>query len=221
MDSFRTVFEPAQAEIVEKKSRFIATVIPAEKEEEAERLIGELRKQYWDANHHVYAYRIGLSKMTERASDDGEPARTAGFPVLSLLQKEDIRNVCVVVTRYFGGTLLGTGGLVRAYSKAAQEALQQAPVITKELYLAYDLRLDYTLLGKMQYTFSQHQWSVLDTQFEDSVCMHLLIPQNERENFIKTVQDASGGKLEPVFSKTVLAAYLRGQWHYFETPAEK
>ena len=125
MEAFRTVLRRAEGEIVEKKSRFIATVLPVETEEEVEAFLGELRKTYWDANHNVYAYRIGQQKMIERFSDDGEPVHTAGLPVLSVLQKEDIRNVCIVVTRYFGGTLLGTGGLVRAYSKAAQEALRR------------------------------------------------------------------------------------------------
>ena len=114
MKAFKTVYERAEAEIVEKKSRFIATVLPVEKEEEAEAFLAELRKKYWDASHNVYAYRIGLSKTVERFSDDGEPVHTAGMPILSVLRKEELYNVCVVVTRYFGGTLLGTGGLVRA-----------------------------------------------------------------------------------------------------------
>ena len=101
MEAFRTVLRRAEGEIVEKKSRFIATVLPVETEEEVEAFLGELRKTYWDANHNVYAYRIGQQKMIERFSDDGEPVHTAGLPVLSVLQKEDIRNVCIVVTRYF------------------------------------------------------------------------------------------------------------------------
>ena len=221
MNSFRTVLERAQAEITEKKSRFIATVIPAGQEADAGRLLSELRKKYWDANHNVYAYRIGLEKTIERFSDDKEPVHTAGMPVLSLLRKEELLNVCVVVTRYFGGTLLGTGGLVRAYSKAAQEALQKARMITKEPYAKYGLDLDYAMLGKLQYTLSEKGWTVLDTQYEDHVRMKLLIPLKEREEFLKTVEEASDGRLHPVSRETVLAACDGGEWHYFEMPEEK
>lgn len=221
MNSFRTVLERAQAEITEKKSRFIATVIPAGQEEEAERLLVELRKKYWDANHNVYAYRIGLGKTIERFSDDKEPVHTAGMPILSLLRKEELHNVCVVVTRYFGGTLLGTGGLVRAYSKAAQEALQKARIITKEPYVQYGLDLDYAMLGKMQYTLSEKEWTVLDTLFEENVRMKLLIPLREQDEFLKTMREASDGKLHPVCGKTVLAACDGGEWHYFNMPQEK
>ena len=123
LEEYRTVYEGGRGEIVEKKSRFIATVRPVKKEEEALAFIEEMRKKYWDATHNCFAYVIGERREIMRCSDDGEPGGTAGKPMLDVLLGEKLYNTAVVVTRYFGGTLLGTGGLVRAYSKAAQEGI--------------------------------------------------------------------------------------------------
>ena len=123
MEQYKTVLEGGTGEIVEKKSRFIATVRPVKNEEEALAFLEEMRKKYWDARHNCYAYSIGKNREFTRCSDDGEPSGTAGRPMLDVILGEDIYNVAVVVTRYFGGVLLGTGGLVRAYSKAVQEGL--------------------------------------------------------------------------------------------------
>ena len=121
LEQYKTVLEQGQQEIVEKKSRFIATVRPVKTEEEAKSFIEEIKKIYWNATHNVFAYQIGERNEIQRFSDDGEPQGTAGMPVLDVLQREDIKNTAIVVTRYFGGTLLGTGGLVRAYGKSAKE----------------------------------------------------------------------------------------------------
>lgn len=221
MDAFRTVLRRAEGEIVEKKSRFIATVLPAETEEEIEAFLGELRKTYWDANHNVYAYRIGQKKMIERFSDDGEPVHTAGLPVLSVLQKEDIRNVCVVVTRYFGGTLLGTGGLVRAYSKAAQEALRSGIVIQKEEYIRYHIDMDYTQLGRIQYGVLRAGLTLLDTEYTEGVRMRLLVPRADEARFQQDITEMSDGKLKPIEEGRVWAAQAEGTWYYFDPPKEK
>ena len=116
MEKYQTVYQGASAEIVEKKSRFIAEVFPVSSEEEAAEILEEVKKQYWDARHHCWAYVIGDTQAAERCSDDGEPSGTAGKPILEVIRGQKLSNVLVVVTRYFGGTLLGTGGLVRAYS---------------------------------------------------------------------------------------------------------
>ena len=126
MEQYKTVLEGGTGEIVEKKSRFIATVRPVKNEEEALAFLEEMRKKYWDARHNCYAYSIGKNREFTRCSDDGEPSGTAGRPMLDVILGEDIYNVAVVVTRYFGGVLLGTGGLVRAYSKAVQEGLARS-----------------------------------------------------------------------------------------------
>lgn len=131
LTEYRTVYIGNDAEIVEKKSRFIATVQPVHSEEEALAFIEKLKKQYWNATHNCFAYVIGERFQTQRCSDDGEPQGTAGKPMLDVLLGEEIHDVVVVVTRYFGGTLLGTGGLVRAYSKAVQEGLAASKIITK------------------------------------------------------------------------------------------
>lgn len=150
-NGYRAVYEGGQGEIVEKKSRFIATVLPIETEEEALEFIAKMKKKYWDARHNCYVYSIGMNREFTRCSDDGEPSGTAGRPMLDVILGEDIYNVAVVVTRYFGGVLLGTGGLVRAYSKAVQEGLAASKVILKQKGIALKITTDYTGLGKIQY----------------------------------------------------------------------
>ena len=132
-EGYRILYEGGEGEVVEKKSRFIASTKPVSSEEEAMAFVEEIRKKYWDARHHCYAYVIGNRGQLCRCSDDGEPAQTAGRPMLDVLLGEEIRNVCVVVTRYFGGTLLGTGGLVRAYSAAVKEGLKESVTVKKQL----------------------------------------------------------------------------------------
>ena len=132
-EQYKTVYEGGEGELVEKKSRFIATVRPVKTEEEANQFVEEMRKKYWDARHNCSAFVIGDRQEISRCSDDGEPAQTAGRPMLDVLLKEEIHNVCVVVTRYFGGTLLGTGGLVRAYQKATQTGLENSVIIDKQI----------------------------------------------------------------------------------------
>ena len=131
MDSYKAVYQGGEGEIVEKKSRFIATVHPIESEEEALEFIAGLKKKYWNATHNCWAFVAGERQELQRCSDDGEPQGTAGRPMLEVLLGEGIHNAAVVVTRYFGGTLLGTGGLVRAYSKAVQAGLKASVIIEK------------------------------------------------------------------------------------------
>ena len=151
MEQYKTVLEGGTGEIIEKKSRFIATVRPVRNEEEALAFLEEMRKQYWDARHNCYAYSVGRNREYTRCSDDGEPSGTAGRPMLDVILGEDIYNVAVVVTRYFGGVLLGTGGLVRAYSKAVQEGLSESLLIEKKKGISLKVTTDYTGIGKIQY----------------------------------------------------------------------
>lgn len=130
----KTIQNNVTAQIIEKKSKFIADLIYVTSQEQAEKELQEIKKRYYDAKHHCFAYRIMQKDgVIERASDDGEPTGTAGGPMLNLLQKNELLNVIVVVTRYFGGILLGTGGLVRAYTQSVKEALEKAEVVTEEL----------------------------------------------------------------------------------------
>ena len=179
LSEYKAVYQGGEGEIVEKKSRFIATVIPAGSEEEVLAFIESVRKKYWDARHHCFAYVIGERNELQRCSDDGEPSGTAGKPMLEVLLGEEIHNVAVAVTRYFGGTLLGTGGLVRAYSAATKQGLASSVIITKILGVKLCISTDYTGLGKIQYILGQRGLQILDSVYTDKVELEALIPENE------------------------------------------
>ncbi|AVX21214.1 MULTISPECIES: YigZ family protein [Carboxydocella] len=149
MDSYRSVGREAVAEIVIKKSRFICYVKPVETAEAAQEFVEAIRKKHWDATHNVPAWRVGMPVPAERFSDDGEPAGTAGMPVLEVLRKQEVTNCVLVVTRYFGGTLLGAGGLVRAYTESAVKGLEAAGIVTYHLYRRFTIIVPYPLLGSI------------------------------------------------------------------------
>ena len=179
VQSYRVVLEGGEGIYEEKKSRFIATVRGCETEAEAVEFIEAMKKKYWDARHHCFAYVIGERNELQRCSDDGEPSGTAGKPMLEVLLGEEIHNVAVVVTRYFGGTLLGTGGLVRAYSAATKQGLASSVIITKILGVKLCISTDYTGLGKIQYILGQRGLQILDSVYTDKVELEALIPEDE------------------------------------------
>lgn len=193
-NGYRAVYEGGQGEIIEKKSRFIATVLPIETEEEALEFIAKMKKKYWDARHNCYVYSIGMNREFTRCSDDGEPSGTAGRPMLDVILGEDIYNVAVVVTRYFGGVLLGTGGLVRAYSKAVQEGLAASKVILKQKGIALKITTDYTGLGKIQYIAGERNIPVLDSEYTDKVVMKLLVPVQDVGSVQKAITEGTNGR---------------------------
>lgn len=193
---YKTVYEGGEGEIIEKKSRFIATVIPCEDEETALQFIEATRKKYWDARHNCSAYTIGLNHELERCSDDGEPQKTAGRPMLDVLLNEGIHNVCVVVTRYFGGVLLGTGGLVRAYQAATKEGLANSTIITKQFGKKIRIVTDYNGIGKLQYIVATSGYTMLSTDYTDVVTARVMVTPSEQEGFIKKVTEATSGKAE-------------------------
>ena len=190
----KTVYAGGEGEIVEKKSRFIATVRLVEKEEDALAFIEEMKKKYWDARHNCYVYSVGKNREYTRCSDDGEPSGTAGRPMLDVILGEDIYNVAVVVTRYFGGVLLGTGGLVRAYSKAVQEGLAASKVILKQKGIALKITTDYTGLGKIQYIAGERNIPVLDSEYTDKVVMKLLVPVQDVGSVQKAITEGTKGR---------------------------
>ncbi len=196
--AYRVIFEGGEGEIVEKKSRFIATVKPVETEEEATAFINEMKKKYWDARHNCSAFVIGENQELTRCSDDGEPAQTAGRPMLDVLLKEGVTNVAVVVTRYFGGVLLGTGGLVRAYQKAVQEGLAASSIIEKRNGFLLYINTDYNGIGKLQYLFAQKEISILESEYGADVRMTVLVPFERKEEIEKAVIEQTSGtaKLE-------------------------
>lgn len=216
LEQYKTLYEGGIGEITEKKSRFIATARLVENEEEALRFIEEMKKKYWDARHNCYAYSIGMNRELTRCSDDGEPSGTAGRPMLDVLLGEDIYNVAVVVTRYFGGVLLGTGGLVRAYSKAVQEGISASKVILKKKGIILQITTDYTGIGKIQYIAGERAIPVLDSEYTDKVVMKLLVPLQEVEAVIKAVTEGTNGRAKIEKDKELYYALIDGAVHTFE-----
>ncbi len=194
---FQTVSEVTRAEIVEKKSHFICTLSPAADEEEAQAFIRSMKKQYWDARHNCSAYIIGTGPQIRHSSDDGEPSGTAGKPILSVLAGRNLYNVAAVVTRYFGGVLLGTGGLVRAYSAAVEKCVSEASLLKMASAVQYRIKASYTDAGKLQYLFSQNQTTVLAADYTDQVCFQILIPEENEAAFLKAVTEATQNRSLP------------------------
>lgn len=202
-NAYKIAYQGGTGEIVEKKSRFIANVFPVKKEEEALEFLEKIRKEHWNATHNCFAYTVGEKHQIQRCSDDGEPSGTAGRPILDVLLGEEIHNVIVVVTRYFGGTLLGTGGLVRAYSKATQEGLKESTIIEKFTGKEISIITDYNGIGKIQYTIGQMELTVEDIQYTDIVALLILVPSEQAEAFEKKVIEATAGKAEITYVREV------------------
>lgn len=216
LDSYKTVYEGKEGEIVEKKSRFIATVRSVESEVDALSFIEEMRKKYWDARHNCFAYTVGDNREFTRCSDDGEPSGTAGRPMLDVLLGENLYNTAVVVTRYFGGVLLGTGGLVRAYSAATQEGLRASTVIEKIRGISLAVTTDYTGIGKLQYIAGERGIPILDSEYTDKVVLHLLVPFDQIESVQKEITEGTNGRAKMEKEKEVYFAKAEGEVLLFD-----
>lgn len=197
MTTYKTVSKPASDELVEKRSRFIGYCRPVSTQDEAVAFINEIKSKHWDATHNVYAYVI-KDEGVSRYSDDGEPQGTAGIPVLDVIRKRGITDCAVVVTRYFGGTLLGAGGLVRAYSAAAKLAVDAAAERVMTLCSVCSLRCSYTLYGKLPALVARHGGTVDDAVFADDVALTFHIPAGALSAFNKELSEESSGKLSAV-----------------------
>lgn len=205
--SIYTVLKTGNGEYEEKRSRFISRVYPVSTEDEALRIISEIRKKYWDARHHCYAYVIDCGTKIQKFSDDGEPSGTAGIPILEVLKKKDLTNVLVVVIRYFGGILLGASGLVRAYGKAALAGILDAQVITKKQCFIAVVNADYHIYGKIQNFVNTNKLPVRDTRYTDRVQMELLIEEDKLELFQKEMDDITGGNNDIIIEGKTYAAF--------------
>ena len=194
MEPYRIIVRGGTGEIVEKKSRFIANIIPAASEEEAVNFIEETKKKYWDARHNCTAMIIGENSQITRCSDDGEPSQTAGRPMLEVLINEGIKNVCVVVTRYFGGTLLGTGGLVRAYQAAVKEGLKNCEIGVVKSGINFNIETDYNGIGKIQYILAGKNIPIINSQYTDTVTLEVTVEDGVFEGLVKEITDATSGK---------------------------
>lgn len=200
---YKIVIEGGEGEIIEKKSRFIATVQPIESEEEAVSFIESMKKKYWDARHNCSAFIIGSKNEITRCSDDGEPSGTAGRPMLEVLLGQDVHNVAVVVTRYFGGVLLGTGGLVRAYTKAVQEGLANSQIATLAYGTTVKIETDYNGIGKLQYILGKASVPIQNSEYTDVVTLQFFLLQEQKESILKEITEATAGKckIEEIESK--------------------
>lgn len=188
------VKEPSTGEYEEKKSRFIAGIYPVNNEAEVASIIESVRKKYWDARHNCYAFVIGDNNEMTRCSDDGEPAGTAGKPILEVITKSELHNCLIIVTRYFGGTLLGTGGLVRAYTQASKEAVSNCRLAKKIPGVLYNVTTDYNGIGKIQYAMANMSAQIKDTVYTDIVRMEILIEKEREEMLIKEITETTNGR---------------------------
>lgn len=216
LSQYKTVYSGGEAEIIEKKSRFIATVKPVKSEEEAITFIEGLKKKYWNATHNCFAYVIGERFQTQRCSDDGEPSGTAGRPMLDVLLGEEVHDVAVVVTRYFGGTLLGTGGLVRAYQGATKAGLMASTVITKMHGSKVAIQTDYTGLGKIQYILGQRGLTILHSEYTDRVALEVLLPEADVEQVMAEITEGTNGQAVMEIVEECYFANVDGSMEIFE-----
>ena len=202
---FKTIKENASAEIVEKKSKFIGNIFYIETEEEAESIIKEIRKKYYDARHNCYAYKIEKENIS-RFSDDGEPSGTAGSPMLSIIEGNGLSNVLVIVTRYFGGILLGTGGLVRAYSECTNKVIKNSNIIQKELGYEMKLYTDYKDLEKIKYYCRKNEIEITKSEYLEKVILNIELSKKAKEELENKIEkkEIEIEKLEKIKEKYII-----------------
>ena len=194
--SYKVIISNGTGEIVEKKSRFIAHVFKVETVQEAEEKIAEISKKYWDARHNCYAYVLGAGGEISKCSDNGEPSGTAGKPILEVINGEGLSNVLIVVTRYFGGVLLGTGGLVRAYTQAAQAGIEASKVGEMVYSQKLTLVAAYNLIGNIQYYLGQNEIQILDTRYEADVQFDICVRDEDIEKVKAGLTQKTEGQLK-------------------------
>ena len=212
---YKILLKGGEGEIVEKKSRFIATLFPVHSEEEAAAFIESMKKKYWDARHNCSAFVLGERAQVTRCSDDGEPSGTAGRPILDVLVGSGLYDAVIVVTRYFGGVLLGTGGLVRAYSSAAREGLAQSVIIEKQEGAIYQIGTDYQGLGKIQYQAGEQNIPIMQADYGENVKLELVLTQEQEGHFFQGITEATGGKAQIQKIRDVNFAVVDGQVELF------
>lgn len=206
MKGYRTVSHTSQIENIVQKSRFIGHCYPVETEAEALAILERIRKEYWDATHNCYAYSIGANNEIARFSDDGEPSGTAGLPMMDVLRKNGMTNLLCIVTRYFGGILLGAGGLVRAYTHATADAVRAAGCIEMRPCVRFSLTVPYTLWGKVE-SICRENATMDDPLFEEVVRLCVSVPESHADSFYKTMIDRTDGRIIPDRGEIVLAAF--------------
>ena len=209
MKAYRTVYEGVSAQIVEKKSRFIADLAHVETEDEALAFLAGIRKKYWDARHHCSAWILGRDQQIRRCSDDGEPSQTAGKPMLDVLTGAGLCDCIAVVTRYFGGTLLGTGGLVRAYSEAVKAGIDASDIIEKIPAELFTVHADYHQVGKLLYLTGQWGLEQLESDYGTDVCIKLMVPLDKAAGFCSALTESFSGSMN--FDEEPYGYYAKGR----------
>lgn len=197
----RYIKDYATGEYEEKKSRFIGEIFPIKSEEEAQEHVASIKKKCYDARHHCYAYVLGDNYETVKQSDDGEPSQTAGMPILNVLKGQDIHDALIVVTRYFGGTLLGTGGLVRSYTNASKAAIDNAVVLEAVEGYRANAEIPYTLVGKIKYFTETEGITEAEAEYGNNVNMTWLVPEEKLIPFQNQIQEMSGGSISLAIEK--------------------
>lgn len=192
---YRTVADYGTAEIEITRSRFIAYVDRAESEAQAVAFIEKIKKKHWDATHNCSAYVVGNNDQFQKADDDGEPSGTAGKPILEVIKKSGLKDTVIVITRYFGGTKLGAGGLVRAYGKAASAGLEAARIIERQLHTRIIAEIDYTLLGSVENNLRLHKYVIADKQFSATVMLTVLAKKGAEDELKKKFMDWTSGQV--------------------------
>lgn len=205
MKPYKSVKQCSEAEYTVNRSRFIGRCFPVESEEAALCLLGDIRKKHWDATHNCFAYRIGENAAAARFSDDGEPGGTAGKPIMDVLTGRGLTNVLCVVTRYFGGILLGAGGLVRAYSKSAADAVTKAGVVSYLPGTVLDIPMDYSRYGALE-GFIRASAEVRNVAFAQNVVVTVAVEDTNLLKFMKEVTERSDGRCTPV---TIGTGYMK------------
>lgn len=190
-----TVKNHGYAEIVEKRSKFIANVYPISSQMEANDIINKIKKQYHDAKHNVYAYIAEGNSIYSKYTDDGEPQGTAGLPIFDMLQKQNLKNVLIIVTRYFGGVLLGTGGLVRAYTEAAKQGLKSAQIVEIKETVEFKLEFNYELKDKILFYLKKEEYEDKEIFYGENVRINIKIPKEEEKLFVEKIIEISDGKV--------------------------
>lgn len=211
MGNYKSVHKIGRDEIIINKSRFIGTAAPVESEEEAISFIDSVRKEFKDASHHCYAYVIGENKNIQRYSDAGEPSGTAGMPILNVINQENLVNTAVVVTRYYGGVMLGAGGLVRAYTKGAKIGVDKGIIVEKNLYYDVLFNLDYTLIGKMDNDLQKNNIIIKDKDYQETVKYSLLVKDDEIENTQMLLNEITNGKIDIIIGESAYYSVSDGK----------
>lgn len=206
MKGYRTVAQVSETEYIVQKSRFIGHCYPVQSEEEALEILERIRKRYWDARHNCYAYCIGENSEIARFSDDGEPSGTAGLPMIEVIKKSGLTNLLCIVTRYFGGILLGAGGLVRAYTRSTADAIREAGCLVLRPCVQFDITVPYTLWGKAE-PICREFAMIEDIQYLEVVQVVAAVPEDRCDAFLKSLTDRTDGRITPVAKDTVLRAF--------------